>query len=397
MINIRDPIHEFINFDDLEAVIIQTYEFQRLKFISQLGTTSWVYPGSTHSRFEHSLGVFHLAKVVLEKLRLSHLNLPELDERIFKFASLLHDIGHSPFSHFGEEAKIFKEGLDHEQMGEAILRESKIGKILSKELGDKAVERIIFIIKGAKDKPISLIDIFLSDLLTGQAGIDRMDYLIRDSHYSGVAYGKYDLPRLLETIRYDSKNDLYWEEGGKHALEQFILARYFMFKDVYFHKTRRILDYHLGNIIKKFLKEKGGEEFLPVDVAKYLKLTDNEIKSYILQNDEAFEIFINRGFYKSIGIESSDHPGTVELLKWVRLEEQLSKKYGTYIYLDKAEKSSYRFEKAHQIRVKSGDKIIPLQEVSTLVASLKPISMRRVYAKSDKRSDVHKFVKDFLK
>jgi HD superfamily phosphohydrolase len=84
-----------------------------------------------------------------------------------------------------------------------------------------------------------------------------------------VTYGKCDLPRLLETIRYDTENKLYWEEGGIHALEQFLLARYFMFKDVYFHKTRRILDYHLGTIIKNYLKEKEGEEFLPTDVSKY--------------------------------------------------------------------------------------------------------------------------------
>jgi len=262
MINIRDPIHGFISLDDLEAKVMQTYEFQRLKFISQLGTTSWVYPGSTHSRFEHSLGVFYLAKAVLAKLRLFSPNIKEDDEKIFGLASLLHDIGHGPFSHFGEEAKLFKEGINHELMGEAIIRESELQKILSKVFGSEGIERIVFIICGARGKPLSETDIFLSDLLTGQAGIDRMDYLIRDSHYTGVTYGKCDLPRLLETIRYDTENNLYWEEGGIHTLEQFIFARYFMFKDEYFHKTRKILDYHLGTIIKNYLKEKEGEEFL---------------------------------------------------------------------------------------------------------------------------------------
>jgi len=394
--NIRDPIHGFINLDELEAEVVQTYEFQRLRFISQLGTTSWVYPGCTHSRFEHSLGVLYLAKTVLERLRFSNLNREEPDERIFRFASLLHDIGHAPFSHAGEEAKIFKNGLDHELMGEAIIRNSKIGKILSKALGSESIERIVFIMKGAEGKLISKVDTLFSDLLAGQAGIDRMDYLLRDSHYSGVTYGKCDLPRLLETIRYNEENDLYWEEGGIHALEQYIFARYFMFKDVYFHKTRRILDYHLSNIMKAFLVENGGEEFLPVDVSKYLQLNDDAIKLYILKNKDASKIFINRGFYRLIGRESSDHPDEAELLLWDWLETELSRKFGSDIYFDKAEKAPYKFEKVDRISVQLGGKIIPLQEASKLVDRLMPIRQRRVYAPVGKRSDVFKFVKSFL-
>jgi hypothetical protein len=350
-----------------------------------------------HSRFEHSLGVLYLAKAVLEKLRPLNPNLKEPDKMIFRFASLLHDIGHAPFSHFGEETKLFKDGLDHELMGEAIVKDSNLRKILSKPLGDEGVERIVFIMKGAKGKPLSEVDIFLSDLLTGQAGIDRMDYLIRDSHYSGVTYGKCDLPRLLETMRYDADNNLYWEEGGIHALEQFILARYFMFKDVYFHKTRRILDYHLGNIIKNYLKEKEGDEFLPTDVFEYLKLTDNEVKLYLIQNAEASRIFVNRGFYRLIvSGKSSDHPDKAELLKWALLEEELSEKFGPDVYLDKAENAPYKFEKADQISVQWRNKIMPLQEASQLVGSLTPINKRRVYAKKERRSDVDKFVGNFL-
>ena len=396
MINIRDPIHGFINLDDLEEKVVQTYEFQRLRFISQLGTTNWVYPGSMHSRFEHSLGVLYLAKTVLERLRSSDLNLEEKDERIFRFASLLHDIGHAPFSHVGEEAKIFKNGLNHELMGEAIIRNSKIGEILSKTLGGESIERITFVMKGAKGKPLSKVDTLFSDLLTGQAGIDRMDYLLRDSHYVGVTYGKCDLARLLETIRYDKENDLYWEEGGIHALEQFIFARYFMFKDVYFHKTRRILDYHLGNIIKNFLVENGEEGFLPVDVSKYLQINDDVIKLYILQNKDALEIFINRRFYRLIGRESSDHPGERESLLWDWLEKELSSKFGSDVYFDKAEKDPYKFVKADEIKVQLGGKIIPLQEASQLVSSLAQIRKRRVYAPIEKRSEVLKYVTSFL-
>lgn len=397
MINIRDPIHGFISLDDLEAKVMQTYEFQRLRFISQLGTTSWVYPGCMHSRFEHSLGVLYLAKTVLERLRFfSDLNLEELDERIFRFASLLHDIGHAPFSHTGEEAKLFNNDLNHERMGEVIIKDSEIGKILSKALGSESIERIVFIMKGAEGKLISKVDTLFSDLLAGQAGIDRMDYLLRDSHYSGVTYGKCDLPRLLETIRYNEENDLYWEEGGIHALEHFILARYFMFKDVYFQKTRRILDYHLGNIMKKFLGENNGEGFLPIDVGKYLQLNDDVIKLYILKNDEARKIFINRGFYRLIRRESSDHPDEAEFILWDRLEKEVSDKFGPDIYFDKAEKNPYKIGKTDQIKVQWEDKVVPLHEASQLVRSLTQIRKRRIYSPIEKRSDVLKFVTSFL-
>jgi HD superfamily phosphohydrolase len=397
VINIRDPIHGFISLDDSEAEVVQTSEFQRLRFISQLGTTNWVYPGATHTRFEHSLGVLYLAKTIIERLSTSGLKIEEKDKSIFKFASLLHDIGHGPFSHIGEEAKIFKNGLNHELMAEKIITDSKIGQLLSNLVDSDGVERIVFIVKSAEGIPRSQFDTLFSDLLTGQAGIDRMDYLLRDSHYLGVTYGKCDLFRLLETARYDSENDLYWEEGGIHALEQFILARYFMFKDVYYHKTRRALDFHLSNIIKSYLIEIGEEGCLPVDINKYLQLNDIVILSYILRNHEAMSIFFDRGFYRLIDTESDDHPEEAELLLWDWLETELNQKFGSDVYIDKAENAPYKFEKADQIKVQLGGKVIPLQEASRLVNTLRPIRKRRVYAPREKRSEVSEFVRSFLK
>jgi HD superfamily phosphohydrolase len=250
--------------------------------------------------------------------------------------------------------------------------------------------------KGAVGKPISEFDTLFSDLLAGQAGIDRMDYLLRDSHYLGVTYGKCDLLRLLETIRYNTENDLYWEEGGIHALEQFILSRYFMFKDVYYHKTRRALDFHLSNIMKNYLQANGEEGFLPRDIDKYLQLNDVAILLYILKDSEASKIFIGRLFYRLINRESSDHPDEAELLLWEWLETELSKKFGIDVYLDKAENAPYKFERVDQIKVQLGGKIIPLQEASKLVSTLTPIRKRRVYTPISKRGEVLQFVKSFL-
>ncbi len=255
-IHIRDPLYGFIPLNDIEHKIIQTYPFQRLRFINQLGPTYWVYPSATHTRFDHSLGVAYLSTKVVNHLK--HLKLlPEItgeDEQIFKLACLLHDVGHAPFSHSGEEMDLFPRKITHETMGIKIIEETGIGDIIRKNFKEEGLKRILFILTPEK-LPIKRIDMHFNNLLTGQAGIDRMDYLLRDSYFLGVMYGKFDLERLIETMLFREDKGCFWEEGGKHALEQFLLARYFMFTEVYFHKTRRSLDYHLGKLIKSFLKE----------------------------------------------------------------------------------------------------------------------------------------------
>ena len=263
--NIRDPLYGFICLDEIEEKILQTQAFQRLRHIHQLGTTPWVYPSGNISRFEHSLGVNHLSKRLIEQLEeFECCDLQKTDVQVFKIASLLHDVGHGPFSHVGENSNLFEKGLDHDLMGEKIIKETELKDIITDNLDEKSVDRIVFIITGS-GKPTSILDNVLSQLLTGQIGIDRMDYLQRDSYHLGVMYGKFDLARILETIRYSEDKDIYWEEGGFHSLEQFILARYFMFTEVYFHKTRRILDFHLSKSIKEYLTIHVSSETYPID------------------------------------------------------------------------------------------------------------------------------------
>ncbi len=397
-LNIRDPIHGFIQLNDIEEQLIQTFPFQRLRFIHQLGTTSWVYPTGVHTRFDHSLGVLQLASRVIDRLRLLNLKIDDVDKKIFRIAALLHDIGHAPFSHVGEDMELFEKGMDHEKIGEKIIRESKIGEILSKNIKDDGVERVVFIITGT-GKPHSSLDNLFYNLLAGQAGIDRMDYLLRDSHFLGVMYGKFDLERILETLRYDEQNDLYWEEGGIHALEQFLLARYFMFTEVYYHKTRRILDYHLAKLVKSYLKSKKEElSHLPTEVEEYLTLNDYEIISWMLNTENKYkDVFLNRKFFKKIEIESSDHPNPEEVILWKWLEKELKRKFdGNEVFVDKADKAPYRFEK-EDIMVKANNRLIPIHEVSKLIESLRPIRKIRIYTYPDKKDKVTKFVKEFIK
>lgn len=293
--------------------------------------------------------------------------------------------------------KLFEEGLDHEKMGERIIRETRLIEIINK-INVNAIDRIVFIITG-KGRPLSKYDTIFYFILTGQAGIDRMDYLLRDSYFLGVAYGKFDLPRLLETLCYNEEYNIFWEEGGIHALEQFILARYFMFTEVYFHKTRRILDYHLSRAISAFLIDKMHVPNFPTNIGEYLKLNDNEILSWIINQGDFQEIFLNRKFFRKIRQDSGDHPTDREIVIWEWLEDTLKREFSRDdFYFDRADKAPYKFEKPDEpIRVFKKGKISLIERESKLVSLLTPINKRNVYASRDKREELSNFVENFLR
>ena len=250
---IRDPVHGFIHFSPLEESLIDSKEFQRLRNIRQLAMTNLVYPGAMHTRFEHSLGVMELASRAFDLLTYKNKPLIErsLDEvgltilqgkQILRFAALLHDIGHLPFSHAAEN--VLPKGKKHEDVSIAII-ENCFRNWLDGELFKGASDLIVQLLKKEAIPPLRL----LKQLLSGQLDCDRMDYLLRDSLHCGVGYGNFDYARLLETLTvYEAPEgglDLAVDRGGVHALEALILARYFMFSQVYCHRTRRIYDIYL--------------------------------------------------------------------------------------------------------------------------------------------------------
>jgi len=317
---IRDPIHVFIRLESLEREVLNSRPVQRLRHIHQLALTHLVYPGATHRRFEHSLGVMELAGRVYDIVT-NPANLqphPSVDEiipahdsmehhywrRVVRMAALCHDIGHLPFSH-AAEAELLPPGWDHERL--------TLQLILSNELGTMwkalkiAPEHVAKIAVGPKKytvDPFTEWEAILSEIITGNAfGVDRMDYLLRDSLHCGVAYGKFDHFRLIDTLRIlpsvvggsqSSDEDtskgasslpglvsvptLGIEEGGLHSAEALLLARYFMYTQLYFHPVRRIYDIHLKAFLKQWLK--GG--LFPTDLNEHLNLTDNEVMAAIL-------------------------------------------------------------------------------------------------------------------
>lgn len=296
---LRDGLHGFILFDQLEKRLIDSAPVQRLRCIHQLAMCYQVYPGATHMRFEHSLGVMEVAARVFDRVfdrRLDdavHRRIEEeLDpdrrnywRRVVRLAGLLHDVGHLPFSHAAEDA-LLPEGWNHERVTADILRHSEIATILKGEKPPIDPEDVIDVAwdakKRAKVEPgrsLSPWKTLLNEIICGNTfGADRIDYLLRDSWHAGVAYGRFDPDRLISglTALIDPRNEevaLGLDIGAIHTAEALLLARYFMYTQVYFHDVRRAYDLHLKEFLQAWLP--GGK--FPTGWQKLIRLSDPEV------------------------------------------------------------------------------------------------------------------------
>jgi putative nucleotidyltransferase with HDIG domain len=288
---IRDPIHDFIELATDERRAIDSLGFQRLREIRQLAMTYLVYPGALHTRFEHSLGVCHVAGRLCESL-----GLDQDDRRVVRAAALLHDIGHGPFSHVSEAVLDERNGINgvHEAISVAIIRTDPQ---LSAALGKELCKRVADLIGHTGDFAVRSV---LRDIVSGPTDADKLDYLLRDSYFAGVHYGEYDLPRLLDTVtRIGDENDLEtylgFHSGGLWAVEGLLLARHHMHRQVYGHKTRVATDIMVQRALSLAIVEGvvGPEAFdVPVVDSKpapderfldaYLKQTDSSVMRRLL-------------------------------------------------------------------------------------------------------------------
>jgi len=260
---IHDPVHGSIQLDDLTLRLLETPEVQRLRGIRQMGLAYLVFPGANHTRFEHALGVMHLSKLFACDLKIEN-------PSILQAAALLHDIGHPPLSHTLEFQMVEYLGKNHEEMASSlILGEIKVegdgsscGEVLQK--AGLEPEEVCELILGSHRKR------FLAQLLHGEMDVDQMDYLLRDSHFTGVALGMIDLPRLRRVMRVKTGR-LVVEERGMEAVEGFLTARDLMYSSVYFHHTVRIAELMLANATE-ILVQKGEDPYLLTDWRLFSKL-----------------------------------------------------------------------------------------------------------------------------
>lgn len=293
MHRVRDPIHGFIPVRPVEAALIDTTPMQRLRRIKQLGLSHLVYPGAEHSRFPHSLGAMHVAGRLADALRgVGWAG----DVGLVRLAALLHDIGHPPLSHAGEQ------GSRHEVMTLALIRAGDVADVLRRH--DVDPEQIAAIVGGTAD-PVACA------IVAGQLDADRMDYLLRDSHMCGVRYGEFDLDRLVESITLTPEGRVGVRRSGQYAAEGLLLARYSMFAQVYFHRTRRILDVLLEAVLPPW----------PTEPELYLGWDDGRLFE-LLRHDprpEAQAIVRRQlpGCIAEVEVRPETHAEADELVAWV--------------------------------------------------------------------------------
>ena len=321
--NYRDPLHNIISLDEavsddrLIVELIDSAEFQRLRRIKQLGLAMFTYQGAEHSRFTHSIGVMHLMTRALDLLG-AHQTISAEARIVGRAGALLHDLGHGPFSHVME--KVFH--FHHEAWTRSIVldTETEINRILRRFDG------------GLPEKLASLYDhnykpAFVSQLVSSQLDCDRMDYLLRDSLMTGAKYGIYDLEWVLHALKIEPGSDrVYVESKGLYAVEEYLQARYYMFRQVYFHRTLRSAEAVLISTLKRAreLMERDELEFRmrgsvfermlmgeQVTTGEYLQLDDTDVTFHLKQWSRSRDPlladmarrFINRNLFKAIDLE----------------------------------------------------------------------------------------------
>ena len=333
----------FIRVSAEERRVLDSWIVQRLRHIHQLALTYLVYPGATHKRFEHSLGVMHLASQIFDTITASeNLNDEERDafaelrsdsalkywKQVLRLAALFHDIGHLPMSHAAEK-QILPPNYSHENLTIDLIRSDEMNKILRNFVPHINIEHLIKVAVGrekAPDLDFTKWESLMSEIIVGDAfGADRMDYLLRDAYHLGVEYGRFDHHRLIDTLRIlkepppDNVSDatefaLGVDRGGSRSAEALLLARYFMYSQVYFHPVRKSYDMLLGEFFADYFSE--GK--YPTNVSDHLKLTDNQILSQIqlaAENSEAIghdpaRRILNREHFKVL---YDYNPGDIKL------------------------------------------------------------------------------------
>ena len=361
---IRDPIYYDIHVRDSEISLIDTPEFQRLRNIKQTGLTYMVYPSATHTRFEHSLGAMHIAGEVSKGLE-------GVDCNLIRISALLHDIGHPPFSHSLEIR-----GYNHEYYTRKIIKNLEIENYSPREVIE------VLQCKGPE-----------GSLIGGDIDIDRIDYLLRDSYHTGVAYGSIDYNRLIRCIVLfeEGKPKLGILEKGVVAAESLLIARYQMYTSVYMHPTSRISETMLKNAVIHGIEEglfqvKDLSKMDDIDLISTLRRSEGEGNKLIRMLDR-------RKLFKNVLVARYNQLSPYE--KWIlinlgeeeirNIEEELSERFNTTLFLDIP---PYPKISEHRITVLAGERRYRLDEISPLARNLKWAYMRswdvRLYSPPDR-------------
>lgn len=328
----RDPVHNYITVNHPVIYdLINSKEFQRLRRVKQVSTTVFTFHGAEHSRFSHCLGVYEIARRVTE---IFDTKFPEIwdtnEDLLTVVAALLHDVGHGAYSHTFE--KLFD--TDHEAITQEIITspDTEVNAIL-RQVSPDFPEKVASVINHTYHNKQVV------QLISSQIDCDRMDYLLRDSYYSGANYGQFDLTRILRVIR-PTKDGIVFEYNGMHAVEDYIVSRFQMYMQVYFHPASRAMEVLLQNLLKraKYLYhidshffEKTSPNLIPflvnqASLADYLSLDDGVMNTYFqawisAEDDILADLasrFVNRKVFKSVTFEEESRKDLSHLVELVK-------------------------------------------------------------------------------
>ncbi|CAM5192534.1 HD domain-containing protein OS=Ureibacillus acetophenoni OX=614649 GN=SAMN05877842_10116 PE=4 SV=1 [Ureibacillus acetophenoni] len=315
----KDPVHRYVHVrDQVIWDLIGTKEFQRLRRIKQLGTAYLVFHGAEHSRFNHSLGVYEIVRRIVDDVFRGRPEWDESERLVVLCAALLHDLGHGPFSHAFE--KVFQ--TDHEYYTRQILLgNTEVNAVLRKVSADFP-ERVALVIEKNYTNNIVV------SLISSQIDADRMDYLQRDAYFTGVSYGHFDMERILRVIR-PRQGQIVFKATGMHAIEDYIMSRYQMYLQIYFHPVSRSAEAILNHILKraKKLYEEGYQfKVEPThfhslfkneeNLEDYLALDENILLAYfqfwMCEEDSILSDlsrrFINRDLFAHVDLNPEEEP-----------------------------------------------------------------------------------------
>lgn len=391
--NYRDPLHNIISLDEAVAddrlivELIDSLEFQRLRRIKQLGLAMFTYQGAEHSRFTHSIGVMHLMTRALDLLA-SHHKISDESRVVGRAGALLHDLGHGPFSHVIE--KVF--GFHHEEWTCRIVLDenTEVNHWLSK-FDSSLPEKLASLYRHSYSPS------FISQLVSSQLDCDRMDYLLRDSLMTGAKYGMFDSEWVLHALRIDEQSDrVYVEAKGLYAVEEYLQSRYYMFRQVYFHRTLRSAEAVLVATLNRAraLLERGELRFrMPdspfeklltgkvVTTVEYLQLDDTDLtfhlKQWSREQDSVLADlagrFVARRLFKAVDV---DLAGDAFDRFWQRAQEAVrgagfDPEY--YLLMDRATDVPYygyysptSADPSGLIYVEAGEAQAPIREISEI-------------------------------
>jgi HD superfamily phosphohydrolase len=387
VLSIRDPVHGFLRADPLETALIDSRPVQRLRFIHQLGFTFLVFPGAEHTRFGHVAGAMHLAGRVYDALCSKGEGLlpsgPRSPERrLTRAAALLHDLGHAPFSHSAED--LFEGGIDHEEMTRRLLGMPEIEEIFARHGDGITTADVARLLAGGG----SDLERLLAKIVSGELDVDKMDYLLRDSLFCGVRYGTYDLERLLDTIvpLADPETGEWGigvEEGGVHALEALVMARYYMFTQVYFNVTGKAMELHLN----EWLRERGThwaaepEAFLAQDdVSVWTALRTSA-------SPHARALIERRHF--PLAFETREHLASEDKERFEELLPGLRERFGPgSLLVSNSAKDPHRLGRSRVLVRRFDGSLEPMEEASQFIRHLSRIDRYRVYTPPPLRDEV---------